>query len=297
MSAIIDPPAAGADRPEGLGTPPPQRRFGSFARLWLSVAWVLLIFGVALLADWLPIPPPNSMDFAAAEQGPSKAHLLGADLDGRDLLSRIAHGARVSLTVSLVAPAIGLLGGSLLGLLAAYYAGALRVVILAVTDAMLAFPSLVFALGLTAVLGPSLRNVTIALGIMSIPAFARIARANALPLIGREFVLAARTAGASDAYIMLREILPNMVMALLTYALTMMSIMIVAEGSLSFLGVGVRPPTPSWGGMIAEGREALERVPHVSLIPAAVMFLTVLSLNLIGDHLRQRHEAKAGGLT
>lgn len=274
-----------------------KRGDGLVLRLWLPLVWVLVVVAVAAGADWLPVPPPNQMDFAATEQGPSRAHLLGTDLDGRDLLSRVAHGARVSLTVSIMAPAIGLLGGSLLGLLAAYYAGALRTAILAVTDAMLAFPSLVFALGLTAVLGPSLRNVTIALGVMSIPAFARIARASALPVMGREFVLAARTAGARDAYILTREILPNMMMTLLTYALTMMSIMIVAEGSLSFLGVGVRPPTPSWGGMIAEGREALERVPHVSLVPAAVMFLTVLSLNLIGDHLRQRHEARAGGLS
>jgi len=146
------------------------------------------------------------------------------------------------------------------------------------------------------VLGPSVQNVTLALGIMSIPAFARIARANALPLISREFVLAARTAGASDFYIMFREILPNMLMSLLTYALTMTSVMIVAEGSLSFLGVGVPPPTPSWGGMISEGRESLERVPHVSLIPAFVMFLTVLSLNLLGDSLRQSR-SKSGGLS
>jgi peptide/nickel transport system permease protein len=275
----------------------PARRWAARSRLWLPVAWVAIVCLAALTADWLPIPPPNEMDFAATEQGPSRAHLLGTDLDGRDLLSRLAHGARVSLIVSLAGPAIGLLGGTLFGLLAAYYGGALRLAILALTDAMLAFPSLVFALGLTAVLGPSVQNVTIALGIMSIPAFARIARANALPLMDREFVLAARTAGAGDAYIMFREILPNMVMPLLTYALTMMSVMIVAEGSLSFLGVGVRPPTPSWGGMIAEGRESLERVPHVSLVPAAVMFATVLSLNLIGDVLRQRREAKAGGLS
>ncbi|MGJ7522585.1 ABC transporter permease [Variovorax sp. LT1P1] len=266
-------------------------------RMGLPLVWLTVVFVCAFGADVMPFPPPSDMDFAAAEQGPSMAHPLGADLDGRDVLSRLAHGARISLTVSLLAPLIGLVIGTVLGLLSAYYTGVVRTGILAVLDAMLAFPSLVFALALTVVLGPSVQNVTLALGIMSVPAFARIARANALPLMSREFVLAARTAGASDAYIMFREILPNMVMSLLTYALTMMSIMIVAEGSLSFLGVGVPPPTPSWGSMIAEGRESLERVPHVSMIPAAAMFLTVLSLNLLGDSLRQLKSGKSGGLS
>lgn len=263
-------------------------------RLALPLAWLAIVFVFAFGADVLPLHPPDAMDFEAAERGPSLAHPLGADLDGRDVLSRLAHGARISLVVSLLAPAIGLCIGTLLGLVSAYHAGAVRTVILAVLDAMLAFPSLVFALGLTVVLGPSVQNVTLALGIMSVPAFARIARANALPLVQREFVLAARTTGASDADILLREILPNLAMPLLTYALTMMSVMIVAEGSLSFLGVGVPPPTPSWGGMIAEGRESLERVPHASLIPAAAMFLTVLSLNLLGDALRQHGSGRAG---
>ncbi|HMO48482.1 MAG TPA: ABC transporter permease [Rubrivivax sp.] len=273
------------------------RQARAFWRTGLPLLWLALVLVCAFGAGLLPFPPPDEMDFAAAEKGPSAAHWLGTDLDGRDLLSRLAHGARISLIVSLVAPLIGLLIGTVLGLLSAWYGGALRTGILALLDAMLAFPSLVFALALTVVLGPSVQNVTLALGIMSVPAFARIARANALPLMRREFVLAARTAGAGDAYIMFREILPNMAMSLLTYALTMMSIMIVAEGSLSFLGVGVPPPTPSWGSMIAEGRESLERVPHVSMIPALAMFLTVLSLNLLGDGLRQAKAGKAGGLT
>lgn len=279
--------------------PVPRRRLPrlrGMLRTGLPAAWLLAVLFFAVAADWLPLPSPTDMDFAAAEQGPSAAHWLGADLDGRDILARLAHGARVSLIVSLAAPLIGLVFGSALGLLAAYYGGLLRTAILALLDAMLAFPSLVFALGLTVVLGPTVQNVTLALGVMSIPAFARIARANALPLIGREFVLAARTAGASDLQIMVHEILPNMRMPLMTYALTIMSVMIVAEGSLSFLGVGVPPPTPSWGGMIAEGRESLERVPHASLIPAAVMFLTVLSLNLLGDALRQSRGGGRGGL-
>lgn len=269
-------------------------------RFWLGIAlplaWSTLILVTAIAAPWLPLTDPTEMDFVNTESLPGNNHWLGTDLDGRDILSRVIYGARVSLTVSFCAPLIGLVIGTTLGLLASYYRGWLRTAILAVLDAMLAFPSLVFALALTVILGPSVQNVTLALGIMSIPAFARIARSNALPLLKREFVLAARTAGASDSYIMGREILPNMLMPLLTYGLTMMSIMIVAEGSLSFLGVGVQPPTPSWGGMIAEGREALERVPHVSLIPAFVMFMTVLSINLLGDALRQQRAGRGSAL-
>lgn len=267
------------------------------ARLVFPAIWMLVVVFLVVGADLLPVPSPTDMNFERAEAGPSAAHPLGNDLDGRDILSRLAHGARVSLVVSLAAPAIGLVLGTTCGLLAAFYGGALRLSILGVLDAMLAFPGLVFALGLTTVLGPTLLNVTLALGIMSVPAFARIARAQAMVLLEREFVLASRVAGASDAYILFREVLPNMAMSLVTYALTMMSIMIVAEGSLSFLGVGIPPPAPSWGSMIAEGREALERAPHVCLIPAATMFLTVLSLNLLGDAVRQKTEAREGGLS
>ena len=266
-------------------------------RVALPAIWIAFVLLLVVTADHLPVPPPAQMDFDAAEAGPSVAHPLGTDVDGRDILSRIAYGARASIFVSVAAPTIGLLLGTLFGLVASFYAGLPRTAILGVLDAMLAFPSLIFALTLTTVLGPTLINVTIALGIMSIPAFARIARANAIVLLNREFVLAARTAGAGDLYIMFREILPNMAMSLITYALTVMSIMIVAEGSLSFLGVGIPPPAPSWGGMIAEGREALERAPQICLIPAFTMFLTVLSLNLLGDAIRQRSEAKDGGLS
>lgn len=295
--------AGGVASPAGAASPPRATRpaglagrVGRSLRIVLPLVWVGLVLLLVATADLLPIPSPTHMDFALADAGPSPGHLLGNDVDGRDILSRLAHGARVSVVVSLAAPAIGLVLGTILGLVAAFYAGAARMAVLAVLDAMLAFPGLVFALCLTTVLGQTLLNVTLALGIMSVPAFARIARANAMVLLNREFVLAARTAGASNLYVLFREVLPNMTMSLITYALTVMSIMIVAEGSLSFLGVGIPPPAPSWGSMIAEGREALERAPHICLIPAVTMFLTALSLNLIGDAVRQKTESKAGGL-
>lgn len=262
----------------------------------IAMLWIGLIFTAAITADILPIRSPLQMDFAAPERGPSLVHPLGTDVDGRDILARVIYGSRVSLTVAVAAPLLGLTVGSMLGLLAAYFGGLVRSLILGLMDGILAFPGFVLALALTTFLGPSVTNVALALGILSIPAFARIARANALPLLNREFVLAARTAGASDAYILIREVLPNMGTSLLTYALTVMSVMIVIEGGLSFLGVGVPPPTPSWGSMIAEGREALERAPFISAMPALAMFLTVLSFNLIGDYLRRRIEVREGAL-
>jgi len=264
--------------------------------LAFAIAWVAFIAFAAILAPLLPLKAPYAMDFAAAEQGPTLSHLLGADVDGRDILSRVIFGARTSLTVALIGPLFGLVLGSIFGILTAYYGGAFRAIVLGLMDGILAFPGFVLALALTTFLGASVVNVAIALGILSVPAFARVARANALPLVGCEFVLAARTAGASDFYILTREILPNMGAQLLTYALTVMSVMIVIEGGLSFLGVGVPPPIPSWGNMIADGREALERAPHIAAIPAFALFLTVLSVNVIGDHLRRRVEVREGAL-
>ena len=261
-----------------------------------AIAWVVIIAVSAISAPLLPLKAPYAMDFGAAEQGPSLHHLLGADVDGRDILSRVIFGARTSLTVALIGPVFGLVIGSIFGILTAYYGGAFRAIVLGLMDGVLAFPGFVLALALTTFLGASVINVAIALGILSVPAFARVARANALPLVGREFVLAARTAGANDFYILSREILPNMGAQLLTYALTVMSVMIVIEGGLSFLGVGVPPPIPSWGNMIADGREALERAPHISVIPAFALFLSVLSVNVIGDHLRRRVEVREGAL-
>lgn len=266
-------------------------------RIAVPTGWLVLVFSAALTVDWLPVPSPTDMDFMVVENLPTVEHWLGTDQDGRDLFSRVAHGARVSLTVGFLAPLVGLFFGTLLGLLSAWYGGWARTSILVALDSVLAFPGLVLAMALTAILGASVGSVTLALGILTIPSFARISRARALPLIQREFVLAAKTAGAGDGWILIREVLPNMVMTLVTYTLTIVSVMIVIEGALSFLGVGVLPPAPSWGGMISEGRSALERAPHISLIPAAAMFFTVLSLNVLGDRLRRRAEAREGGLS
>jgi peptide/nickel transport system permease protein len=221
---------------------------------------------------------------------------LGTDTMGRDVISRLIYGARVSLAVGLLSPVIGFFLGGILGGLAGYFGGRLEALIVAVMDVILAFPGIVLLLAITFYLGPSLRNLVIALGFLTIPAFSRVARAKVLTLRDLEFVQAARLTGAGNLSILIREIIPNVIAPMAAYALLVVSFMIMAEGALSFLGLGVPAPTPSWGGMIAEGREVLEEAPHVSMIPAGVMFLTVMSFNLIGDSLRNLAEKRTSQL-
>ncbi len=265
-----------------------RRRYGVW--FWLSVGWLIVLATIAITADILPLIPHDEMDFTELETAPwgSETHPLGTDLQGRDILSRIIHGARVSLVVGLVAPSIGMFFGLAIGLLAGYYRGRVESLITIGLDTILALPGLVVLLLTSVVFGGSLTVVSVSLGLLLIPAFARVSRANTLNFAQREFVVAAKGMGARDIRIILREVLPNVFLPVMAYALVVVAFAIVVEGALSFLGLSVPSPTPSWGGMIAEGRENLAISPHVSFIPATVMFLTVLSFNLVGDTLRSR---------
>jgi peptide/nickel transport system permease protein len=265
-----------------------RRRFGVL--FWCSNGWLLAIAIGAIGADWIGLPDRDHMDFLALGAGPFEAegHLLGTDMQGRDILSRVVHGARVSLTVGLLAPATGMAFGLAIGLLAGYYRGRIESIITILLDVILALPALVVLLMASTIFGGSLMVVSVALGLLLIPAFARVSRANTLNFAQREFVTAAKAIGAHDARIILREIMPNVVLPVAAYALVVVAFAIVVEGALSFLGLSVPSPTPSWGGMIAEGRENLQDEPHLSFVPATVMFLTVLSFNLVGDALRSR---------
>jgi peptide/nickel transport system permease protein len=270
------------------------RRLG--ALFWMAVAWLIFIFAVAALANWLPLPSPTDMDMLERRQPVSMLHWLGTDGLGRDELARLIYGARISLTVGLCAPIIGLTIGGALGMLAGYFRGRFETLVVGSMDVLLAFPPLILALAVTAYLGQSLLNLTLILGVLGIPAFMRVARATTLTLARREFVTAAQALGATHARILLRELLPNVLLPLLAFFLLGVAVTIVVEGALSFLGLGVPPPISSWGSMIGEGRESLEIAPRLAFIPAVTMFLTVLSFNLVGDTLRALTDPRQGAL-
>lgn len=278
------------------GTHIARRRSGRLGIVfWLAVAWVVAVGCVAITVRWLPLGNPQSTDIASlsAPIG-TPHHLLGTDDLGRDMLARLAYGARDSFLVGFLATAIALCAGGAIGVVAGYMGGFVDGILMGAIDVLLAFPALLLALTLTTFLGQSLRNVILAIGILAVPAFARLARSKAVTLREREFVIAARALGARRGSILLREIVPNVAPPVLAFSLVVVGIAIVVEGSLSFLGLGVPPPTPTWGGMIAEGQDVLATSPHVSLIPAVVMFGTVVALNFVGDRLGQRLEVREG---
>jgi peptide/nickel transport system permease protein len=253
---------------------------------WFAVGWITLILVLALAADILPLADPIRQSLLSRRAPPSFAHWLGTDLLGRDMLSRVIYGARASLAVGLLAPLIGTLVGGFFGILAGYFRGAFETFTSGVSDVLLAFPPLVLALAIVGYLGQSVSNLIFVLAVLTVPGVLRVARAATLTIREREFVTAARALGASHARILWREILPNVVLPIGAFFLVLVGIIIVAEGILSFLGLGVPPPTPSWGSTIAEGRNALDEAPHIAFIPATAMFLTVLAFNLVGDTLR-----------
>ena len=263
---------------------------------WAAIAWIAFVVAIAILAPVLPLPNPFHMSMLSRRAPISALHWLGTDQLGRDELARLVYGARVSLTVGLFAPVIGLVIGGALGILAGYFRGRFETLVVGSMDVLLAFPPLVLALAVTAYLGQSVLNLTFILGALGIPAFMRVARASTLTLVRREFVIAAQALGATHLRILLRELLPNVALPLLAFFLLGVAVTIVVEGSLSFLGLGVPPPISSWGSMIGEGRESLEFAPRLAFLPAGAMFLSVLCFNLVGDTLRALTDPREGAL-
>jgi peptide/nickel transport system permease protein len=271
-----------------------SQRLGSL--FWAAIAWMIFIFAAAGLASVLPLPSPTDMEMLARRAPASAAHWLGTDSLGRDELARLFYGARISLTVGLCAPIIGVTIGGALGMMSGYFRGRFETLVVGSMDVLLAFPPLILALAVTAYLGQSIFNLTCILGVLGIPAFTRVARATTLTLARREFVIAAQALGATHARILLRELLPNVFLPLFAFFLLGVAVTIVVEGALSFLGLGVPPPISSWGSMIGEGRESLDVAPRLAFIPAVTMFLTVLSFNLVGDTLRALTDPRQGAL-
>jgi peptide/nickel transport system permease protein len=275
----------------------PVRRRRAVGGLFIAaVIWIALVALAAIFADLLPIPSPTDIDFLGKRALPSAEHWLGNDQLGRDVFSRLVHGGRVSLTVGLLAPVIGVVVGGTFGMLAGYFRGRLETFVVGGMDVLLAFPPLVFALAVTSYLGQTVANITMVLGVLGVPAFTRVARAVTLTLSEREFVTAARALGATDSRILLRELLPNVALPLAAFFLLGVAVTIVVEGALAFLGLGVPPPAPSWGSMIGEGRESLDIAPWLAFLPAMVMFFTVLAFNIIGDTLRALTDPRPGAL-
>jgi ABC-type dipeptide/oligopeptide/nickel transport system permease subunit len=247
---------------------------------------VLAVVLMAVFAPALAPYDPLKQDLSGLLAPPSAAHLLGTDNIGRDVLTRVIWGTRVSLIAGLVSVGIGMVAGCLLGLAAGYWGGRLDDVAMRLVDAVLSFPALVLALALGAVLGAGLGGVLIALGVVYTPTFARLMRGQVLTLRTREYVMAARVLGGADWWILQRHVLPNAATPIVVQASLSIGFAILAEASLSFLGLGVQPPEPSWGSMINAGRGYLQQAPWIVFGPGAALFVTVLGLNFVGDALR-----------
>ena len=263
------------------------RAFRRDPRLWFGI--VLLVFVLAaIFAPFVSPYPPLLYHPAVATQGPTLAHPLGTDALGRDQLSRVIYGTRISLSVGLITILLGGVCGTLLGLIAAYFKGWVDQLITIVVDALLSFPSLVLALAIVAALGPSIINLALALAVVRIPIYARLARGQTLQVTAQDYVMSARAAGSRTPKILFRHILPNIFSPLLVQATISISFAILDESVLSFLGLGIQPPTPEWGTMINDAQVYLSTDPWMMLGPALAIILVVISLNLLGDALRDR---------
>jgi peptide/nickel transport system permease protein len=264
-----------------------------WVRLWRNrlaisgLALVLGLFAVALLARWLAPYDPDFIDLKQVLMPPSPAHLLGTDTLGRDVLSRIIFGARVSLLVGFVAVGIATLIGLLVGALAGYYGGVLDQILMRLVDLMLCFPTIFLILAVIAVLGPNIWNIMAVIGLTSWMGVARLVRAEFLSLREREFVVAARALGASDARLIWRHLLPNALTPVMVSATLGVAGAILVESSLSFLGLGVQPPTPSWGNMLTMGKDNIEIAWWLSVFPGLAILVTVMSYNLLGEGIRE----------
>lgn len=250
---------------------------------WISIGWLVLMGLVAIFAGLLPLPDPN-VPTGLARAAPSLHHLFGTDTVGYDLLSECLHGARMSMLVGVSSAAAGLLVGGFIGIVSGFARGLTDQVLSWLVDVLLAFPALVFALAVIAFVGASMISVIVAIAVLSIPGYARVARAATLACAQQTYVSAARSMGATRRRIVLRELVPNVAVSLLSYAALGAAIAIIAEGSLAFLGLSA-PDVASWGNLILQGQQQLTAAPQAALAPMAMMFLTIVALNFVGEHV------------
>ena len=285
MTSVIDPQVAADPLP-------PRRRNRAWEKFRRSpsalLGGVIVIFFllVALLAPLLPVPGPTETDWGAVRKAPTWAHPFGTDEIGRDVLSRMIWGAQASLLAGVVSVLIAVFLGVPLGMLAGYLRGWTDAIISRFTEALLAAPFLILAIALAAFLGPSLTNAMIAIGLSAMPIFIRLARAQTLSVMTEDYVESARAVGIGHIGMIGRYILPNIIPPIIVQATLTIATAIIAEASLSFLGLGQQPPAPSWGAMLNIAKNFLEQAPWMALYPGVAIFLVVLGFNLVGDGLR-----------
>jgi peptide/nickel transport system permease protein len=265
-----------------------RRNKGAVFGLGVFVAIVVM----ALCADFIAPYDPLEQNYARIMEGPSVDHWLGTDSFGRDMLSRIIYGARIALIVGILAVLLAMVIGVTLGLISGYYGGIIDSVIMRIMDGVFAFPILILAIALMAVMGFGVRNVIIAVAVVSIAPFARVTRGDVLAVREEPYIEAARLAGIRNTAVIFRHVLPNVLAPIIVQGALRVSAAIITEAGLSFLGLGPPPPTPVWGSMIAEGRNFIVMAPHISTFPGIALMITVVGLNLLGDGLRDTLDPK-----
>jgi len=270
------------------------RRFLHYKPGVAALAFILLLSAIALFADVIAPYPPAKQYLDTPGKGPSIKHPLGVDHLGRDVLSRVIYGTRVALLVGLLATGIAVTVGVAIGLVAGYFGGWMDSLLSRLTDAIMAFPLLALLLALAVLVGPGLVTTVVIIGLTIWAPYARVARAEVLSLREREFVLAARALGASSIRIILRHLLPNIVSPIIVLATLGIGSVIIFESALSFLGLGVQPPTPAWGSMLSDSRAYLRYYPHLAIAPGVMIALTVMAFNLLGDGLRDMLDPRMG---
>lgn len=261
----------------------------------IGLAGLVMIGALLLVAIFAPyIAPyePNEQNILFRYQAPSAKHWLGTDEMGRDILSRIIYGSRISLQVGLISISLALLVGVILGLMAGYYGGFIDMLVMRLMDIMLAFPAILLAIAIVAILGPQLQNAMIAIAIINIPRFARVIRSSTLSIKESEYIKAARALGAKDIRIITRHLFPNALAPLIVQTTLSIATAILEAAALSFLGLGAQPPSPEWGAMLTDARSALQKAPWVATFPGLAIIFGVLGFNLLGDGLRDALDPK-----
>ncbi|MGE7273813.1 nickel transporter permease [Brevibacillus panacihumi] len=267
-------------------------RFKKNKRAMVGFWMVVFCVAVALLAPWVAPYDPIEQNMQIMLEGPSLNHPFGTDEFGRDILSRIIHGTQISLMTGIVGVLIAVILGVALGTISGYFGGLADTLIMRIMDIFMAFPSFLLALAIVSVLGPGMINVMIAIGIFSVPTFARLSRSSVISIKDKEYIEAVKAMGGSNLHIIIKHVIPNSIAPIIVLSSMRIATAIITAAGLSFLGMGAQPPTPEWGAMLSTGREYLRVAPHVSTMPGLAIMFLVLGFNMLGDGLRDALDPK-----